>query len=759
MAATGLDAIDEIDLSKLTPEGKPKKPSRLSSANAVRAMYRQGVNDDQGSSRVRAQIRSCKDGAPPFNQAALNASGQGSRANFNTLMMQDLITKANHGFNDIIFSPKQLMTIEVEGGEPAERIGYSRIIATELSRTIRKWGSFSANSQRLIDLFVEQGVGIDYAPDDKDFRFEVASLDEFIVPRQVSVSAEKTPWAIARKDLQATELYGYIGNEAAASKLGWNVPAVKEAIGRATSQVPTGEIGDTAKIQQQIKNNDLFANTMFSHTPGLHCWVREFDGSYSLFITEKDHPTGEFLFKQYSRYETVEEAFNYFCYGVGNGTLHSVRGLGHMIFALCQAHSNLMCMKYDGVALSESIMVQATSSNAMQEATFTRLGPMSLLPPGFEVVERQFQGGSDRTMGYLGEIKNLMGQTSGRHMPPPKQGGEQYRNKDEVSSDLEQAASGDSGAIDLFFSAWDRTMRRMCKRIVKGSKSDPLVKEFHRRIERAGITQEILDSIDHDSTYAYRTLGAGSPAARSLSFTKLMSLLPQLDEIGRKNLIYQFVANEVGYQNADEFASKAEEPRYNSEASIADLENILLMQGNPIEVLSYQMHGTHVQRQVPPLLDTLDKVERGELDPMESLPGLQAFLNHVAAHGEELAKDPSQMALYGQVKEAVNNTQQVVTNMERKIKAIQAQGGGAEGEQGQAAPGSEDALNAEKVKQEQLKTAMIEFKLEIAQRKGEMELAIQQAKADQNLALNDAKGAEMIQKKMQYPRSDYSSRR
>jgi hypothetical protein len=137
---------------------------------------------------------------------------------------------------------------------------------------------------------------------------------------------------------------------------------------------------------------------------------------------------------------------------------------------------------------------------------------------------------------------------------------------------------------------------------------------------------------------------------------------------------------------------------------------------------------------------------------------LQASLNHLAAHGEELARDPSQLALYGQVKEAVNNTQQVVTNMERKIKAIQAQGGGAEGD-GQPAPGGEDALNAEKVRQEQLKTAMIEFKFEIAQRKGEMELAIQQAKADQNLALNDLKGAESVQKKMQYPRSDYSNRR
>lgn len=757
--ATGLDAIDEIDLSSLTPEGKPKRPSRLSSAEAIRAMYSQAVLDDQGSARVRMQIQSAKDGEPPFSQAQLNASGQGARANFNTLMMQDLITKANNGYNDIFLSPKQLMTLEVEGGEPAERLNYARIIATELTRTIRKWPSFSANMQRLVDLFVTHGVAVDYAPDDKDFRFEVAALDEFLVPRQVSVSAEKTPWAIARKDMLATELYDHIEDEEVATMLGWNVPAVRAAIARATTQTSRGETGELEKLQQQIKNNDLFVGTMFSHIPVLHCWVREFDGTYSFFITEKNAPQGEYLFEQYSRYETVEDAFNYYCYGVGNGKLHSVRGLGHMVFALCQEHSKLMCQKSDGVRLAESIMLQATSSNAMQEAALTYMGPMSLLPDGFEVVEKQFQGGSDRTLAYLQEIKSLTGQMSSRFMAPTAQDGGSYRNRDEVGAGLEESASGDSGSIDLFFAVADRTLRRMCKRIVTGPNTDKLTKEFHRRVLAQGVTQDILDSIDHDSTYAYRTLGAGSPAARSLSFTKLMALLPQLDEIGRKNLIYQFVANEVGYQNADEFASKAEEPRYNSEASIALLENEILMMGRPVKVLSYQMHGTHVQMQIPPLLELLDAVERGELDPMENLPGLQAMLNHLAAHGEELAHDPSQLALYGQVKEAVNNTQQVVTNMERKIKAIQAEGGGEAQPGAPMDPEGKEALAAEKVKQEQLKTAMVEFKLNIAQRKGEMELAIQQAKSNQNLALNDLKGAEMVQKQMRYPRSDYSNRR
>lgn len=751
-----LSELESLTLSLPDKNGKPPRPSRLTSANAIRTLYSEAIRDDESSAITRARIQAMVDGAPPYNQAALNAMGQGSRANANFLMGQDLVNRACNGLLDILTSPKQLMTIEVEGGEPSERLGYSRIIASELTRTIRKWRRCQHATQSLIRHFVTHGVAIDYAPDDRDFRFEVAGLGEFLLPRQVEATEDRVPWAIARKEMIVTELYESIEDEEVAKKLGWNVDAVRAAIGRASTKASNGEIGEIEKLQSQIKNNDLMASgRQFEHVVVLHGWVREFDGSISYVIVEKDAPGGDFLFKRYSRYPSVEEAFTFYCYGVGNGKLHSVRGLGHMIFALVQLHNRLMCQKADGVMLAESIMVQASSGQGLQEATVNYLGPLSLLSPGLDVVERQFTGGTDRTMTFMGEVKSLMGQTSSQFMANTEGGGT-YKNRDAQNFEMESYAGNDSGTVDLFYPSWDLTMRRMCKRIVKGPKSDPLVAEFHRRVAKAGITQEILDSIDHDSTYAYRALGAGSPAARSLAFTKLMSLLPQLDEIGRKNLIYQFVANEVGYQNADEFASKAEEPRYNTEASLALLENTLLLMGEAIPVLSYQMHATHVQLHIPVLLQTLDAVERGEIDPMEKLPGLQASLDHLAAHGEELAQDSTQAALYGQVKEAVNNLQQVVTNMERRLKAEQRKG--AE-ETATMEPGSQDALAAEKIRQEQLKTALIELKADLAQRKGELELAMIQAKANQNLALNDLKGAEAVKKQMQYPRSDYSQRR
>jgi hypothetical protein len=754
---TGIAALDEVDLQTLDAKGNAPRPSRLSSAAAGRGLFQSLLKDDEASAIRRVRVQGMKDGDPPYNQAALNASGQGSRANANFLLGQDLITKANAGYNDMFLTPKQLVTLDVEGGEPSARLGYSRIIASEVTRTFRKWKNFVPNALRLVDLFTTHGVSNAYFPDTKDFRFRAAGFGDFLIPRMTEVGEDNILYAGARRDMTVVELYEPIQNPEKAEKAGWNVDAVKKAIGKATTQSATGQIGDYEKFQTQIKNNDVHANRQFAHVPVVHMWVREFDGTISFFIFEKDGD-GDFLFHEYSRYMNAEEAFVFFCYGIGNGTYHSIRGMGQMIFALVQLHNRLMCQKADGTMLDESIMMQATSGNALQEASINYLGPLSLLAAGFEVVDTKRTASSDRTLPFLREVKSLMGQTSSRFMAPAAEQGV-YQNKDQTDFALESVASGDTGAVDLFYVSLDRLFRQSTIRLFDGPKSDPLVREFHQRLEKAGITPDILKSVDRDSIYAFRAIGAGSPAARSLTFKSLLQILPQLDEIGRRNLIYEFVADLVGYQNADIFASKAEEPRQNSDAGLAELENILLEMGNEIPVLDYQMDASHVGIHIPKLIELLDGVENGQLDPMEKLPALQAFLNHVTMHGEKLASDPTQKELYGQVREAINNLNQVVVNMERKIKAAQRQeveAGAPAADGTQLDPAAVEANS--KARLAEIRIATEEFKFNLAQEKGRLELAAIQAKIDQNLALNDAKAAQSMQDKLMYPRSDSGMR-
>lgn len=754
---TGLDDLQALHLQPLDEQGKPPAPSRLKSAAALRGMWQDLIRDDELSAINRTRVRAMKDGEPPYNQAALNASGQGTRANANFLVGHSLIQQACNGYNDMLTSVKDLMVIVTEQGEAQERIKNNRILATELSRTIRKWPSFMARFMRMVDLFVTDGVGIASFNDTRDFRFNALGFGEFLIPRQTPASEDDIQYGIGRKDTSVIELYGAIENEDTATKAGWNVEAVRKAIGRVTTQSSNGEVGEYEKLQRQIKNQDALPTRQFPHVAILHGYIREFDGSISYFQCEKDGD-GDFLFKHPHKYKTVEEAFVFFCYGCGNGTFHSIRGMGNLIYALVNLHNRMLCQMADGAILNSAMMIQPESAKAMEEFALQYYGSYAVISPGIEIKERQIPNLTQSALPLLQEVKTQMDRNASRFLAPGG-GGDAYVNRINVEQQLEAASAGDSGAVDLFYASWDRVMREMCRRIVKGPKSDPLVAEFHRRIEKAGITKEVLDSIDHDSTFAFRAFGAGNPAARSLGFTRLLQLLPNLDEIGRKRLIYQFVADIVGYQNAEYFAGEPEEQRLGDSAKLAELENILLLAGSAIGVNADEMHGTHAMIHVPAIVQILEQIENGEADPMALLPGLQAALQHLSLHGEALAQDPTQRDIYGAVREAVNNMGQVVGNMERKIRSEQrklAEAGGQEAVDGQMGP---DAQANAKIRLAEYQVATAELKYQLQQQLGQLKLASEQAKAQQALAIGDLKGAELAQKKLAYPGVPYQQRR
>jgi hypothetical protein len=746
MSLSGLEELASLGLANIDSDGNVPE-TRITSPEMIRSAHSQNRRDDEINATNRARVQASLDGEPPYNQASLNANGQGARANANFLQGRSRLNRLNNGYLDMVTSVKHLMTLTVDYGESAERMRITRILSEELTRTIRKWPAFVSSFMRLVDKFNAHGVGIAFWPDTENFRFSVCGFGDMLIPRDTPATEECIDIATAEKHMTVTELYSFIRDEEKAARLGWNVAAVKDAIHRATEMSNSLDAYQIETFQRQIKNGDTTNLRKFKHVKVVCSYVREFDGSISYAMVEKDNE-GPFLFFEKDKYRTPEEAFVFFTYGIGNGTYHSIRGFGHLIYPQEQLINRTLNTAFD--IASTGTLLESEAANSLQGMTITRVGQYDILPKGFSLVQGRVMPNMQQTLyPLLDRAQNMMDENASQFSAPSS---DAYQNRVNVEASLEQASAGDTGSIDLFYSSFDRLIRTMVKRIVMGKKhGDPLVAEFHRRITAKGITPQMLRAIDHDNTYAFRAYGAGSPATRALFNKRLLELLPNLDSIGQKRLIFQIVSDIMGHQNADYYATEPEEPRLPVDAKMALLENNQLLQGVTIPVHPQEIHSAHVQEHIPFLMEILDKVERGEMDPMQMLPGLQAILTHVAEHGDALAQDPSQAAIYAQVKEAVNNMNQVVTNMERKIKAAERKGVEAGAPEGQA-PGNEQALAELKLAQEQ-------FKLELAQQIGQLKIAELQAKAQQNLALNDLKAAEMVNKQIAFPRTAYQSRR
>lgn len=754
MPSPSIPALEKLDLLTIDEKGKPPEPTRLVDATALRSYYQQVFLDDRGSSLARTKVREMKDGKPPYDPLRLQAAGQSSRANANFLLGLHLLNKTAAGYNDIIFSVKDLVTVQTEFGEPSERVQHNQVISQELSRTIRRWPSFVPNFLLLVTKFVDEGVGFAYWPDENDFRFDVCGLSEFLFDRQVKASEEKIPIAFQRHDYTVTDLFAKKGMP------GWNDEQIDKAIRMATRNSNDKNPYEYEQVQSQIKNNDITSDKKFPHIPVIHCWVREFDGSWSFHITTKGNECDNFLFSSPKKYKTVGQAFVGFCYGVGEGTYHSIRGLGHLIFPLIQLQNRMMCQSADAAMLAGGIVVQPESQKALDQLNIQPIGPFTILSPGIEMVNRTPPDLSKVAYPILNDIRQTTSEYTSQFAAPSTPSGA-YENRLDTENRIETLASGDAGAVDLFYSSLDRLYQEACRRIIeKTNPKCPLTIEFHKRVEREGVTPEVLESVDHGSTAAKRAIGAGNAAQRGLAFAKLLQLLPNLDEIGQKRLIYDFVADIVGHGNADAYAARPEEPRMGSQAKIAELENLLIMAGNNVQVLPDEMHATHALVHIPALVQTIEAIELGEADPMELLGGLRASLAHSAAHAEPLARDASQVTVYRELKRVLNNLTQIVDNFERKLRSQQEQE--QEQEQGQPVadgqPNPQDVEMAQKARLAELKLAQEELKLQLAQALGELKIAEQQAKQQQALAINDLRGAQMAARANAFPALSYKQR-
>lgn len=741
-----MSGLSEIELLNLDEKGNVPKESRLKDVASALSIYETLRRADESSAINRARIQAVFDGRPPYNDAALRASGQASRANLNFGEAARLLDTAMSGYVDLISSVENLVTVETKNSSENDGMRVDTIISEELSRTLRGWPEFHSTFLRLCNEFITHGVGVTFFENETDFRFRTCGIGDMLLPRQTQSSEHSVEIAVSRRDYMVHELYNFIRNPEAAEAVGWNVEAVKKAIQAADSGAHHKTFTNWEDTQREIKNNDIYTGIRANSVPVLHFFVREFDGSVSHFmaadLAAANNPqreeSREFLYKNVSRYENPEQAFLFFTYGVGtNGTLHSIRGLGHRIFNHVQTSNRLRCQMVDGAMLASSVMLQPDSQRALDELALQYYGPYAVLSPNIKLVEKAMPNMTQTVMPALADMTQQLNEATGFYASSNAAGGS-YRSKLQVEADLEVATRLTSANLNLFYASFSRLVREIARRIVTGPKSDPAVRDFYERCTERGVPANIVKSVDHRKTRANKAIGSGNAAARSSALNELDQLLPLLDEQGKKNLVYDRIASRVGYEMAGRYAVQPENARPTVENKVAELENVILMSGTAVSVQPTELHETHLTVHLPKVQEILDGVSSGEIDPMQVLTSLQLMLQHISQHEEVIVNDPTAAGIAGQAREVINNAGNVVQNFQRKLEAEQRKAGAAQ-ENG-AAPTEAEASQLAQVKA-QTETILLDLK----KQKAQLDLEIKRAKFEQDTAIKDAKLARDFQ--------------
>lgn len=731
---------NDDSLLNLNSNGKPPK-TRITDQAGLYGLYQQLYLADEQSARDRARIMDMFDGAAPYDPVVLRRLGQSYRANLNFGEAGADLEKALTSYNDLVTSVDRLANIRTKFGDESQREEYGVIIAEEFNRLLTKdWGSFYFKQQLLSYYFVSQGLGVAFFEDDRNWKWNVCPIGDFFIPRGTSATEGKVDIACVRRIYLTHELYEYIKDPKIAAQAGWNVEATRQAIIDATTTFPTDGL-NWEELQRQMKNNDLyFAHVRAKEIHVVHYYVREFDGSYSHAIGRRDG-SGDFLFKKINQFKAAEEAFHIFTYGIGNGTYHSIRGLGYKIFPHIQMTNRLRCAMADGAMLQTSVLLQPQSGEDVSRMSMAYSGPLSFLPPGLNVVQTQYPNLAANVQPLVNEMAMVRQSNTGSYRTEMNAPSGNPRTATEVEAQVANESILTTNAMNLFYVPWGRLLREQFRRLQRDTwvPEEDGAKEammFRTRLEERGVPWEAVKAVY--SVEPVKSVGLGSPAARITAFNEFMGMLPRFDEVGQVNAIRDRIAARVGYDQVDRYLPNPNvKNRIPADAKIAQLENAAMQEGKQMSVLPSENHSVHLSVHLAESGPIVQAVQNKQVeDKQQTLAFLSIMFQHVNDHFVRIAQDQTKQAELGQIKMAMNLMREAVVNLQRDVeedirKANQQQQQAAL-EQGQVQPISP---------QMQMKMQEHQLDMQLKQEKAMMDAQFKEAEMKQKLALQDAQAA------------------
>lgn len=742
-----LNNFTDLPLANLTEKG-PAPPSRLSTVKAATEIYQALRKGDEINSINRARVQAAIDGAPPFDEARLKATGQAFRCNLNFGQGEAFLDSAMAAYVDLTTSVEHLLRVETTVGELEQRNEWSGILSEEISRALRLWADFNPRFLNLARNFVLHGVGISYFRDEWDWRFNTTGLDGIFVPRQTSTSEQELEVACAFKTLHIHEMYEFIRDRETAEALGWNYMQVRKAIMKAQSYNPDNDM-DWERVQSEMKNNDLYSLAKSATVQLIHLWVREFSGKVSHFISLEDGSNDDFLYKREGRYEDMQQAFIFFPYGNGtNGTLHSVRGLGYKIYPHLQLSNRLRCQMVDGAMLSSSLIIQPESEAALDSLAFNYMGQFAVMSPNVKFIDRPIPNMSTAAIPVLNDLTDTMNSRVGQYSSASVLGGGGDKTRFEVAARLDAASKLNVTSLTLFYAPWDRLLREVVRRMSNRELSLSMpggreVADILQRLAERGVPAEAFYGIDWRKTRAVRAVGAGSQSQRTVFLQQITELSSSFDPLGRRRLVRDQVAALVGYDQADRYIPADDTPRLPVDAKLAELENNQLIQGVEISVQPNEMHLVHLDVHIPKMDQLVAAVEQGQLSLEEATTQLIPLFAHSTAHLEMVQSDVVAEAIVAAYRNRLKGFNEIMTNGTRRIEKLQREQEAAQQEAAQQeAENPENPVESDGITPE-LREKLVEhrLKLRMMEEENQLKLANKQAEFAQKLRLRDAEKA------------------
>lgn len=659
-------------------------PERFADAGEVSTYCRAMIFADGPRSKWRAKIDGIVNGNQPINPNDLRAKQMAWYPNVNYREMEGILNAQQTPFYDLVTEANPCIELDIDWGKGQDPVNWANIIADEftwlLMKRWRKSMNFHIPMQQL--QMLKHGIGTHVWPQANVNNWipRTSRAGMILFPENTGVDFENDGEAFLLRDFVPLHaLYNFIRNEKAATDLGWipkNLWKAMALTGK-MSQTPYRGFGaDLEQFQSRMKRGDLGAsNTNTSSQSGMWVdwlFVRELDtGKISLYAVPESLTTNEYIFKKRNRFDSWP--LSIFNYDVGDGFLHTIRGLGSRtanFFELSNRVKNAMAAQ---VILGTTVQVQQTGNVDPDKLKLMKLGIMSLLPQGVTLQQGfKFQDLGQGPLALLQDLKGTLRENNESYMsgtPEPKDR-ETAQSFTMRSQDAAQVSKGTHG---LYGSNLCDYYTRTLKMVIGASKmsgNQPYVvmaKEFRDRCRKQDVPDECFDHVEE--VREVTSTGAGSAAARIQALMTIMQYIyPVTSEDRKINIERDLTGTLVSGTKVDRYArSQNDNQLPDSDDSMIAVENNGLTQGGSAVVSPTQNHVQHSQGHLAKAMEIVQALQQGQIDPQQALASIQAIGQHVSQHLQQIQGNPGRKQEFEQLSQELNSLSAIADQLQNNL--------------------------------------------------------------------------------------------
>lgn len=701
-------------LKSMNDEGELPK-SRIGSAYNARQLVNNLRTDEEERTRRRTKISGLLDGNSPWSHKKLKDIGQAHRANFNLREGEGAVDAAKTPYYDLVFEVPRFANVKYYlYGAPEELNNkFSEILSDEYHDILDSWEGFDQQIQLHQWQMVVFGVGPMFWPHSLDWRSEAVKAGKMLVPPETKANVEDLEMVVVLHSYRADQLEGFIQNESAAEKAGWDVKEVKNAIIKAAHTEIRELWGndDFDLYQRAIRCGDYFyAHDRSNRIYVASLFIREFGGKVSHYIitdtptddpdekpvTEIDEEEVGYLFVKKKKFDSFAQVVRPAFFDTGpDGTWHSIKGLGPKIFDFCDISNRMTCQGIDGAVIGSGVTLEAQDANSLEETQLSLIGGGTVVSPGYKVVQTRIAESLNGLLAMKRDLQNTLQSNTGNYRQRVS-GETQEPTLGQAQLNVQQQGSLTKGSVNRYYNGfldgWHyETLRRLMNPALK--ESDPGGKEaakFKKCCLERGLPEELFDFKNVLKVKAVRSVGYGSPQMRDIATKELLGMMPMLDEVGRNNALRARLASlpGIGQSQVDSYAPSIKEKGFpDDHASFATTENnALRMHGGEALVAPQQNHATHFQVHMADAMTHVQQVmgqgQNGsngqgmgpQNSPIELLIHLEQAGPHLHQHLQQIAGDPTRKTQIKQFQKQWQDLSHITDKVQKEVdKYLQEQ--------------------------------------------------------------------------------------